>query len=244
MFHLVDFRASLSLLVIVALVLVGPTAGCKLSCGSGGHEQKLQTTIAEQLARKYGREVDKVDCPKEVEGDAVANCTATLADGEAIAVEARWSDAAGDFSLVFKRDMGAFMKDIGALISAGLASKYGAEFSGVSCPAVELEKSGVFECVATIASGSLLPVTVTWTNDNGAIRYADKGVVLLDKLERILGEQLTDMKTPGTVDCHGRIRAAEPASNFTCDIAFADAKSGKVEVSVQDWGGKVDWEYQ
>ena len=206
----------------------------------------LEKSIAKELARQGKAEVESVKCPDgQTKEGSVIICTATLPDGTTLPIEVLWTDNVGGFSWRAKPGVDAKMKDFGQLVAEALAAQYETEFSGATCPSdVEMKKGVVFECVATIAGGSQLPVKVTWTNDKGGYLIADKGIVSLDKLELVLGKELSERKSPGKVDCHGKIRASEPGSSFICDIAFADGKSGKVKILVKDWTGNVNWEYQ
>lgn len=241
-----EFPGTRSLYLVVAALLVGPSVGCEFKCGTGGHEKRLEKSLAKQLAKQLDRKVKKVKCPSDIdakEGD-LTRCMATFADGEKLAIEVEWTDDVGGFSWKTKPKIEALMKQLSKLIGEGLARKYEAEFDGVSCPdKVAIKKGATFECVATIPGGSKLPVKVVWTTDEGGYEYTDKGIVLLDKLEGIVAAQLIEKKTPGTVDCHGKIRASEPGSDFVCDIAFADGTQGKIKVVVKDWSGNIAWDY-
>ena len=242
MTHLRGSLLSGPVLVVLVAVAVSPSGGCKVSCGDT-KQKKLEKTLEKQLAKKLDQKVTAVECPDGIDGKEgeVTKCEAVLAGGERLPVVVEWTDD-DSFTWETQPGPGAVSKRMGELIAEGLARKYQAKIDGVECASSTPKKGVQFECVATLEGGSRLPVTVTWTDDTAAYEYSDKGVVLLDKLEAILVEQLAARKAPGKVDCHGTIRAAEPASVFPCTLALDDGQTVELSVTVDDWTGHVHWD--
>lgn len=214
-----------------------------LACGSDTTGQVTADRIRDKVEKRTGKTVSEVHCPSSGSStEAGLVCRVVFEGGEEVGVEVVGTGLAGGVQLRIEGDSPG--ERLARRIEDALTEHYGAEFQGTSCPPVEVRKDMAFECTATLRDGAKLPITAKWTDARGHYEFADKGVIVLDEVEAALRAQLSAAKTPGKVDCPGKILPSEPDSSFECAIDYDDGTSGLAVVTVNDWKGHISWELE
>ena len=147
---------------LLTAVLALAAAGCG-SLDTG----KAEKQIAQIIESQVGVTVSSVDCPENVKPQAgnVFTCTATAPDGTAAEITVAQRDDKGNVHI------SAPLVNVRRLEQV-LGAKIGGDLR-VDCPDLVTAKRGdSFSCDATGPQGGSSTVEVTFTDDQGNVRFA------------------------------------------------------------------------
>jgi hypothetical protein len=219
------------------------------ACGSGAAERErgirlMERELAKRAERRLGVGVTKVVCPRDVDLDdgVRVTCFAHLAGGEEkVELSVRWHSDRARASMRLPRRW-----RLSAELRKQLETKYHTRVRGVICPKEITSKKGVMVACAARVEGGEVPVTIeiTFTNDQGGYMWQDKGVVLVRKVETVVGEALEKRGKPGKVTCAGAVRSSQPGTIFRCPIAYQSGGKGEVTVRLKSWQGDIGFEVE
>lgn len=119
-----------------------------------------------------------------------------------------------------------------------VTTKIGTHVQRVECPSGNTAKEGdTFRCRVTGKDGSAADVTVTETDDEGAVRVSAR-LLPTDETERSLAAQLTHRdRKPVGVDCQDIIEARKGVI-FDC-ATTSGTKAGRIRARQTDDEGRV-----
>lgn len=134
--------------------------------------------------------------------------------------------------------------DATTAISPDVAQKaiqYGLEDRGlvvtsVACPPDQHSKVGAkFSCMATLATGDMLPVDVDVLDDSGHVKWDVRGVIVHEKL---MGAGVEAKLGGGIrVTCPDRVTAVAVGGSFTCDTSGGNVPTKHVVITIVDAKG-------
>ena len=129
------------------------------------------------------------------------------------------------------------------VIQEQLAAKTGVPIDRVDCPERTVKKGDQFDCTAFV-QGQTLQITVTQTDDKGTITGQPKQA-LLDMNKAIAAFQPSIQQQTGVavqVTCGDvRYRVQAVGSTFDCQLTVPGGTTRRIEVTVKDVDGGVDY---
>ena len=126
---------------------------------------------------------------------------------------------------------------------AGLLEKETGAKPTVTCPdSVKLEKDKTFECTAAFGA-AIAKITIKQDDDKGNISVQSaSGILISNKLEKQISEHFGKANNKHVdAACGERVRPSTAGLAFQCEIKDATGATAKVDVTVKDANGNVDF---
>ena len=161
--------------LVPALVVLAMLAGCSRHL----NVDAVAPAITQGVSDQVGLELASVTCPSDprpLAANDTFNCTGTVVGGGSLTIAVTQTDDTGNITWKVARTDGLLdLAKVEGSIVAGLKSQAHVD-AKVTCGGKwkAAGKGDVFDCQATAADGTPIPIGVTVTDDKGNVSWATK----------------------------------------------------------------------
>lgn len=216
-------------------------AGLLTACTPTLNAKKLKTVLQTEFSDKTGIAAQAVTCPQgiAIKDGTSFSCDLETEDGRIIAVQVTQTNDKGNIKWTAKVSTSQLEKQV----EQEFAAQTDIAVQSVTCPQeVEIEAGRAFNCELETADGKTLPLDVTQQPQGKVTWVPNETLVDLEQIERLIQQDFQKLDSRVIADCGGQYRIAVQGDQFLCSVQDAQGETGRINVTVTDTQGNIDWQ--